>query len=441
MQAIVRGPRSPAPEKAEHWRLGLLLAAPHRLAFGAAAAMLALSALWWCLALVAQSQGRPLAWTVAPAVAHGLVMSFGFMPLFFAGFLFTAGPKWLELPAVDARQLLAPVLAQLVGWGVFMLGVHGPEPAFGAALCGFGLAAVALGWGQVLWRFMNLLRLSRAADQLHARLIAAGGVLGALALWAAVFGLATARAELVQAAIHVSLWGFAGTVFAAVSHRMIPFFAAAALPALDAWRPRWLLWGWTGLFALEAAVLLAEQLWGPLTPALRWPQALLEAVAGLGLLAQALRWGLVPDLKLRLKLRLVAMLHLGFVWLGLALLLLAASHGLMAATEGRLSLGLAPLHAYTMGFLGSTLLAMVTRVSCGHGGRTNAADNFIWRLFWLLQLAVLLRVLGGVLQAVDLGDVLSLLAWTALLWAAVCIAWALRYGHWYGLPRSDGRPG
>nr|WP_316638498.1 NnrS family protein [uncultured Roseateles sp.] len=437
MPPLIQDQRAPAPDVPSRWRLGLLLAAPHRLAFGAAAAMLASSGLWWCLALVAQSQGRPLPWTVAPAVAHGLVMSFGFMPLFVTGFLFTAGPKWLEQPAVEARRLLAPVLAQLGGWGVFLIGVHGPEPAFGAALCGFGLSAVALGWGQVLWRFMHLLRLSRAADQLHARLIAAGGVLGALALWAAAFGLATARPALVQAATQIALWGFAGTVFATVSHRMIPFFSAAALPALDAWRPRWLLWCWTGLFALEAAALLGELLWGPLSPALRALQGLLELIAGLGLLALALRWGVVQSLKLRL----LAMLHLGFVWLGLALLLLAVSHGLMAATAGRLSLGLAPLHAYTMGFLGSTLLAMVTRVSCGHGGRTSTADNFIWPLFWLLQLAVLLRVLGGVLQAAGVGPVLPLLAWTALIWAAVCSAWALRYGHWYGLPRVDGRPG
>ncbi|MBT9500572.1 MAG: NnrS family protein [Burkholderiaceae bacterium] len=438
MRQLMRDVQAPVADT-PHWQLGRLLAAPHRLAFGAAAAMLGLSALWWCLALVAQSQGRPLAWTVAPVVAHGLLMSFGFMPLFFAGFLFTAGPKWLEQPAVDARRLLAPVLAQLGGWGVFLLGVHGPEPAFGAALCGFGLAAVALGWGQVLWRFIYLLMRSRAEDQLHARLIAAGGLLGALALWAAVFGLATARASLVQAATQISLWGFAGTVFATVSHRMIPFFSSAALPALDAWRPRWLLWCWTGLFALEAAVLLAELQWGPLSPALRWLQTLLEGGAGIGLLALALRWGQVQDMKLRL----LAMLHLGFVWLGTALLLSAVSHGLMALSEGRLSLGLAPLHAYTMGFLGSTLLAMVTRVSCGHGGRTTTADDFIWRLFWLLQLAVLLRVLGGVLQATGLGliPVPPLLAWTALIWAAVCIAWALRYGHWYGLPRSDGRPG
>ena len=29
----------------------------------------------------------------------------------------------------------------------------------------------------------------------------------------------------------------------------------------------------------------------------------------------------------------------------------------------------------------------------------------------------------------------------AALWAAVVIAWALRYARWYGQPRTDGKPG
>ena len=86
------------------------------------------------------------------------------------------------------------------------------------------------------------------------------------------------------------------------------------------------------------------------------------------------------------------MLHLGFVWLGLAFALAAASHMLLLAGDGTAGLGLAPQHALTMGFFGSLLLAMATRVACGHSGRTLAADDLAWALFWLLQGAVLLRV-------------------------------------------------
>jgi uncharacterized protein involved in response to NO len=94
------------------------------------------------------------------------------------------------------------------------------------------------------------------------------------------------------------------------------------------------------------------------------------------LLWLALRWGVVQSLKIRM----LAMLHAGFLWLGLAYALSALSHALMATTGGELSLGLAPMHALTMGYLGATLLAMATRVSSGHSGRSLAADNTAWAM-------------------------------------------------------------
>jgi uncharacterized protein involved in response to NO len=88
-----------------------------------------------------------------------------------------------------------------------------------------------------------------------------------------------------------------------------------------------------------------------------------------------------------------------------------------------------------MGYLGSTMFAMVTRFTCGHSGRNVTTDDFIWRLFWILQIAVAAR-----LAAALHGDwTLALLGASALGWAGVCVAWSLRYGHWYGTPRPDGK--
>ena len=100
-------------------------------------------------------------------------------------------------------------------------------------------------------------------------------------------------------------------------------------------------------------------------------QALAEAGMAALLLWLAFRWGLLQSLKIRL----LAMLHVGFVWLGLVFALAALSHGLMAATDGARSLGLAPVHALAAGFFGSTLLAMATRVSAGHAGRALHASG------------------------------------------------------------------
>jgi uncharacterized protein involved in response to NO len=122
----------------------------------------------------------------------------------------------------------------------------------------------------------------------------------------------------------------------------------------------------------------------------------------------------------------------GFVQaLGVALLLEGLSVGLQAL--GQAGLGLAPLHALTVGYLGCTLVAMATRVASGHSGRPLAVDGPAWAFYLLLQATAVLR-----LAAVWDGRLLLL---AALGWAVVAAAWALRYGRWLGQPRADGRPG
>ena len=98
------------------WRVANLMKAPHRIAFAAGAFMLALSALWWAAVIMARAAGLELPWALSPAAAHGLMMVLGFMPLFIAGFAFTAGPRWLGLPEVPARVLQPPLLSMLGGW-------------------------------------------------------------------------------------------------------------------------------------------------------------------------------------------------------------------------------------------------------------------------------------------------------------------------------------
>ena len=385
--------------------------------------MLAISALWWAALHIAAAAGIAVRWSLPPSIGHGVLMTFGFMPMFFAGFVFTAGPKWLNRPPVRASTLLAPVAAQLSGWAVFMMAAHGADAAFARGLGAIGLGAVTIGWLGIVLRFVGLLRGSSVTDRVHARLIALACLFGAAGLCASTVGVALGNSALVAAAVRSSLWAFVGLVFATASHRMVPFYSAAAVPALDAWRPLWLLWCLAGTLVFEAAASLVD--------GLQSLRAGIEIVSGIGVLALAVRWARVQNLRIRL----LAMLHIGFVWLGVSLVLAGMSHHADAP------LRLASLHAYTMGFLGSTMLAMVTRVSCGHGGRTVTADDFIWRLFWVLQLAVLARLAGAIASASSPAWGQALVVAAAVGWAAVCTAWAARYGNWYGRPRFDGRPG
>lgn len=422
-------PLRPAPVAgAAPWRPARLLSAPHRLGFFAAALMLALASLWWAAIMLTRAAGLPLPWATPPLVAHGLMMSLGFMPLFIVGFLFTAGPRWLMLPDLPARRLLPPVLLMLGGWALALPGFHLASP-----LAALGLAGVALGWGALVWRFAQLVRTSPASDRLHAALITAACAAGAFAAALAAWALATGSVTAARAAVQLALWFFLAPTFATVSHRMIPFFTASALPTLDAWRPNWLLWTFWALLLASGTAALAELFAGPLPPLLHWAQVAYEAPGAVLLLWLARRWGAVQSLQVRL----LAMLHGGFLWFGIACALAAASHAMLALSGGERSLGLAPLHALTMGYLGATLIAMITRVAAGHSGRPLAADAIAWRLYLLVQLAVLLRVAAAIATPFES----ALLPAAGLAWAAGTAGWAWRYGGWLGRPRIDGRPG
>lgn len=410
------------------WQAKWLLAAPHRLAFFMAALMLTASSLWWGTHLLMWSLGVTSVWAVPAPAAHGLLMGTGFMPFFFAGFLFTAGPKWLGLKEVTARSLLPALSAMLVGWVIVMFGFH-----FNSVIAGVGMALVSIGWTTLVLKFFALLRRSRVPDRIHASLAATACGVGVVTLWMSALSLAIESDLLLRTATQVGLWGFVATVFVAVSHRMIPFFGASAAPALDAWRPLWLLTLMSGMVWLEGALSVMDVWQWQLPTALQWWRVAFELVSSMLLLWLAVRWGLVQSLKIRL----LAMLHGGFAWLGIAFALNAASHALMALTQGELSLGLAPLHAMTMGYLGSTMFAMTTRVSSGHGGRPVAADDVAWRLYWILQAAIALRVIAAIWPQVSTEfTLLAIGAWTTAM-----AGWAIRYGNWFGRPRPDGRPG
>ncbi len=413
------------------WRASVLTHAPHRLSFFLAIVMLIASGVWWLLVQMDRTLASAvLSYTVAPTLVHSVVMCFGFLPLFFAGFLFTAGPKWLQVEPPSVRVLLPPLLLQATGWLLWLGGSMYYE-----TLAGMGGAAAWLGLTWVCVLFWRLVLRSRASDKIHAYAIAAACTLGCLCLAGAELTMLAVRFDVTRAFVLSALWGFVGVVYVVVAHRMIPFFTSSALPMLAAWRPFWVLH-----LLLAAMMLKVLEVWVALLTLPGWLDAvwtllcgLLQLMVGLALLWLTYRWGLVQSLKNRL----LAMLHIGFAWIGVAFIVAGGVKCLELITAAAAGWELAALHAFTMGALGSLLLAMVTRVSCGHSGRMLHADHLVYGLFCLLQLTVVLRMaaaLGGSVGA-------WLLSIAALLWTVVIAVWGGRLCTWYGKPRVDGRPG
>ncbi|MFA5915342.1 MAG: NnrS family protein, partial [Burkholderiales bacterium] len=156
-----------------------------------------------------------------------------------------------------------------------------------------------------------------------------------------------------------------------------------------------------------------------------------DGPAALFLFWLGLRWGLLHSLRIRL----LAMLHVGFVWLGIAYALYAADAA--SIFVGARGIGLAPLHAATMGFAATIMFAMVTRVTRGHSGRSLEADDATWRLFWLLQAATLLRLASEIWPPAYAWLVTA----AVLAWLAAFAGWAWKYVPAYLRPRADGKPG
>lgn len=409
-------PRTQPP--ARPWRWRHLLDAPHRLGFFLALLVLGAAAAWW--ALVQLQRLGVLAATapaVPPSLVHGAAMTFGFFPLFFAGFLFTAGPRWLGVRGPTAGTLLPALAAQAAGWLVWLAGsqVHA-----GIALAGLLLAAS--GWLRVTLLFWRLVRASTAPDRVHPKLIGVALALGGACLGGFAAALLIGAERAAHGLLASGLWGGIALVFVAAAHRMIPFFGAPPGSVLDAgggWRQLALL---AGIAAFEAlAVWLQELLAG--VPAWLLGRALVELAAGGALLWSAAAWHRLQNVSIRL----LAMLFVGLLWFAIALLLQAGA-GLRAWLGGDAVLTLAPLHALSMGSLASLMVAMVTRVSAGHAGEPVVAGNLVWALFWLLQAATVLRI-AATLPGLP-GP--TLLAGAAALFAAVVLAWGVRYGSGYG---------
>ena len=413
------------------WQVSLLAHAPHRLSFFLAMLVLMASGLWWALVQLDRSlfSAHALAYAMPAMLTHSVVMCFGFLPLFFAGFLFTAGPKWLHVEAPTMKAIAPPLLLQAAGWMLWLVGSMAAEML---ALIGIFVAWIGFTWMcSIYWR---LVLKSRLEDRIHATAIAIACAVGCVCLGGAALSAAFGRVDLSRAFVLSAIWGFVGVVYVVVAHRMIPFFTSSALPFIDAWRPFWVLWLLLGCMALKVVEVWLALLALPSFVQVAWAvvTGTLELVAGVALLWLAYRWGLVQSLKNRL----LAMLHIGFSWIGIAFVLAGAVQwlSLFAPVAGG---DLAVLHAFTMGALGSLLLAMVTRVSCGHSGRMLHADKLVWGLFCLLQVTVVLRVVA----AFGGGWAVHALAMAALLWALVVTVWGGRLCTWYGKPRPDGRAG
>lgn len=394
--------------------LKILSSTPHRLGFSLGALLLLGSLLLWGLELLSRHTAQPLV-TVIPAVFwHGYVMVYGFFPLFMLGFIYTAGPRWLSVNSPRLLHYALVLLSYAIGsifclagrWSVLLMWA-------GIGLHVLAWSCAALIWWQAIYN-------SNVLDKAHARCIGVAFSLGALGMLAALYWLLGQQNNAWVWAIEIGVWGLLLPVFLTVSHRMIPFFSQSVLSDYAPWRPLWLLYTLVG--CCWVVVILR---------CLHINTIVFSVVLAVLLIYTSWRWQLVAAWSVKL----LAMLHLAFAWAGVGILLWALSDGMQVVGQG--GLGFAPLHALTLGFFCTMLLAFVTRVTLGHSGRPLVAGGLAWTTYWLMHGVAAARVLGELIPACQSGLYLA----AALLAVLAITLWVKVYLPMYWQARVDGNHG
>ena len=394
----------------------LLAAAPHRLLFFVGAGNVLLAMLWWALWLVAarwQFAGFPQP-RVYAGWLHAVVMQYQVLAPFMFGFLLTVFPRWLGQRELRRKHYLPVGIGLFGGQLLTLAGALGPEPLLHA-----GAVLTLLGWSIGLCWLLRLVWLDRGNNK-HALSCAVAISLGlcGFALYAAFLHVPDPR--LVEASIKLGTFGLLLPVYFTVAHRMFPFFAGNVVPGYQGWRPMRMLAVFWPLAIAHLALELAH--------GLRWTW-----LPDLGLLALSAWWlwrnwprGTMP--------RLLRVLFLGYAWLPVALALYAAQS--LLRLGGIDLLGRAPAHALFVGFFGSLLVAMVSRVTQGHSGRPLVFGGVATFAFVAIQCVCVLRIAAELVP-----DMFAWQAVAAIGWLLAFLPWVLRSTWIYLTPRADGRPG
>ena len=371
--------------------------------FLGASLWLAFATLFWLGQLAAGWDGAsrldPLAW-------HQHEMLFGGIGAIVVGFLLTAVPNWTGRLPLRGLPLMGLALWWATARLVNLLSGQLPELAAPLVDGGFLLAVAAFALREVRagrnWRNLPLV-----------------GLVGLLAL--ACFGSHSASlgapidGDLVRRfaiAVLIVLIGLVGG-------RVVPSFTrnwlvkrgGSALPAAFG------RFDQASLAALACALLVWT--WAPGASPTAW---LLVAVGALQLLRLA-RWqghrtGAEP---------LVAILHLGYLWLalGLVVLGLAVLVPALASWSG--------IHALTAGAIGTMTLAVMTRATLGHTGRALTADRATVVIYALVVIGALVRVVGDSVGF----DPLLVRAAAGMLWMGAYVGFAVHYGPMLVRRRAD----
>jgi len=398
-------------------------AAPHRLFFFSGAIQLILPLLLWLIELSGRYTDliSPLDTVIPSTWAHGFLMIYGIFIFFIYGFLMTVFPRWMNSQPIEKDLYLASFVWLNAGLLIFEISIFYSRDSLLS-----GLIIFLLGWLHGIYTLYKSLKNSPAQDKFYERILLSALSAGAIGIMSFTWFIYSDQWQYIALSFNAGIWLFLLPILFSVSHRMLPFFSSNVIDNYSLFQPRFTLWifitGCSLHFFLEQKHLS------------QW-LFIVDIPLAITALTHSLRW----QLHRSFKNKLLAVLHMAFFWLFIGLSLLSIQ-SLNLFLSGEYILNKAPMHALTIGFISSMLIAMASRVTMGHSGRQLILDNTSWYLFIGIQLAAITRILADVqFDLLTHANNFNLIA--AGLWLLSLSIWCLKYAPMYLKKRIDGKPG
>ncbi len=359
----------------------------------------------WVLAL----QGRVLLQVPGGALFwHTHEMVFGYTVAVIAGFLLTAVTRWTERETATGKLLYALAGVWILGRVVVLLAGHLP----GALVALVDASFLPL----LAWAIARPIYASRNRRN-YAMVAILAGLWGAnLAVHLDSLGIAPGGAA----------WGLRlglnliTLMMLIISARVIPMFTRNAVGDQRIQSARsWDIAAPLGAVALTIADVVAA-------PAV--VQVVLGGGTALAAVVAARRWGT----RASLGNPMLWVLHFGYFWIPIALLLRAAHFAGLPVAHST------AVHALTAGAIGTLTLGMMARVTLGHSGRVIVTSPLTTACFVSITAAALLRV-----TVPELAPALTAQAWlfAGITWTLAFLGYAIRFGPMLLTPRVDGKAG
>ena len=317
---------------------------------------------------------------------------------FFTGFIFTTFPRFCQSEAIEKSYYLRTWALHQLGAVLFLAGA-----ILSVELLYIGISVLLVANTAIVYKLRQIYANAPEAMRHDPKWILVGFSMGLFAhfLYFLVF------AWIDNSAVAIAINLYLVYVTFAVGQRMVPFFSHSLADKNERFAPT----VFAGFVLKTVAVNFG----------FASLEILVDIALGLYIALEVRRWAL----PFKGSPAILKILHISLYWLIGSLLIGGVVRLIETVTE--MNFMQMDVHMLALGFVTTMLIGFGTRVTLGHSGQPPHADATTLKVFYLLQIVVIGRIVFSLVMGLNTG-----LFWmfdlSITLWLLLFIFWGVRFG-------------